>query len=200
MPYSTWRAILYRLLNATTSATSLVTQPEGRSSMIASPKESEIEQIFRVLKSTRSGRKNRTADPKETCTYQATWLTLLRVKPKESQAKVTGEVRYLSYKGSPLKFYCSEHSLVYGSPSVWLLVGDKFLRCRLNKRTCFESSDFDADDFFKEWIYEIIWLTFDSKFNSCCILMSQTSGVPLHSIIGPIIMVRNRLSEVYNDA
>ena len=61
-------------------------------------------------------------------------LTLPTVSQKKSQARVKGEVRYLSYKGSPLKFYCSEHSLVCGSPYVWLLVGKKYLRCSLNNQ------------------------------------------------------------------
>ena len=30
----------------------------------------------------------------------------------------------IGYKGAPLKFYCSEHSLNSGKPNVWLLVGD----------------------------------------------------------------------------
>lgn len=42
---------------------------------------------------------------------------------------VKGEVRFLSYKGSPLKFYCNEHSLVGGKPNAWLLVRRKFVRC-----------------------------------------------------------------------
>ena len=32
----------------------------------------------------------------------------------DASKQVTGDVRFISYKGAPLKFYCSEHSLISG--------------------------------------------------------------------------------------
>ena len=42
----------------------------------------------------------------------------------DASKQVTVDVRFISYKGAPLKFYCSEYSLNSGKPNVWLLVGD----------------------------------------------------------------------------
>ena len=48
---------------------------------------------------------------------------------KSQQNFATGVVRFISYKSCPMKYYCQEHSLINGSPNVWLLVEDKYIRC-----------------------------------------------------------------------
>ena len=48
---------------------------------------------------------------------------------KSQQDFATGVVRFISYKSCPMKYYCQEHSLINGSPNVWLLVEDKYIRC-----------------------------------------------------------------------
>ena len=48
-------------------------------------------------------------------------VTLPTVKGKGTSS---GTFRFISIKGAPLKFHCSEHSLASGSPNFWLLVDD----------------------------------------------------------------------------
>ena len=44
---------------------------------------------------------------------------------------VRGEVRYISYKQCPLKFYCKTHSLIKGTPNLWLYISNrKYKRCK----------------------------------------------------------------------
>ena len=42
---------------------------------------------------------------------------------------IEGEVRYLSYRSAPLKFFCKDHSLIQGQPTAWLLQNDMYTRC-----------------------------------------------------------------------
>ena len=44
---------------------------------------------------------------------------------------VTGEVRFISYKSNPLRFYCSTHTKMDSSPNFRLLVQIKYVRCVL---------------------------------------------------------------------
>ena len=43
--------------------------------------------------------------------------------------RVKGVVCYISFKSCPLKYFCSEHSLIQGLPHIWLLVSEKYVRC-----------------------------------------------------------------------
>ena len=48
---------------------------------------------------------------------------------KSQHDLASGVVRFISYKSCPMKFYCQEHSLINGSPNVWLPVKVKYIRC-----------------------------------------------------------------------
>ena len=55
--------------------------------------------------------------------------TLRTICKAGNNPQVTGVVCYISFKSCPMKFFCLEHSLIQGSPHIWLLVSDKYLRC-----------------------------------------------------------------------
>ena len=59
--------------------------------------------------------------------------TLSEVLPHKKQPKkVTGEVRYISYKNCPLTFFCPKHSLVAGIPNIWVYNKNEYIRCSFN--------------------------------------------------------------------
>ena len=51
---------------------------------------------------------------------------------KKQPKKVTGEVRYISYKNCPLTFFCPKHSLVAGIPNIWVYNKNEYIRCSFN--------------------------------------------------------------------
>ena len=55
--------------------------------------------------------------------------TLRTICKAGNNPQVTGVVCYISFKSCPMNFFCLEHSLIQGSPHIWLLVSDKYLRC-----------------------------------------------------------------------
>ena len=60
-------------------------------------------------------------------------ITLSEVLPlKKQPKKVTGEVRYISYKNCPLTFFCPKHSLVAGIPNIWVYNKNEYIRCSFN--------------------------------------------------------------------